>query len=201
MTDLQTPHATRTIDGVDIPEAGVFDLDVAHSTVSFSVRHLMVSKTRGRFGAFAGAVTVGEDPLASSVEVTIDPASITTGDATRDDHLRSADFFDVEQFPEITFRSTRVADHHGDRFRLEGELTVRGITRPVVLDVVLEGIATSPWGTQAVGFSASTEIDREAFGLTWNQPLETGGVLVGKTVKVEIEAEINRRTAPDGAAA
>ena len=166
MTDLQTPDATRTFDGVDIPEAGVFDLDVAHSTVSFSVRHLMVSKTRGRFGTFAGAVTVGEDPLASSVEVTIDPASITTGDATRDDHLRSADFFDVEQFPEITFRSTRVADHHGDRFRLEGELTVRGITRPVVLDAVLEGIATSPWGTQAVGFSASTEIDREAFGLT-----------------------------------
>ena len=193
MTDLQTPDATRTFDGVDIPEAGVFDLDVAHSTVSFSVRHLMVSKTRGRFGTFSGRVTIGEDPSTSSVEVTIDPASITTGDVTRDEHLRSADFFDVEQFPEISFRSTRVADHRGDRFRLEGDLTVRGITRPVVLDAVLEGIATSPWGTQAVGFSASTEIDREAFGLTWNQSLETGGVLVGKTVKVEIEAEINRR--------
>jgi polyisoprenoid-binding protein YceI len=192
MTDTQT-SGTRTYDGVEIPEAGVFDLDVAHSTVGFSVRHLMVSKTRGRFGTFSGSVTVGDDPLTSSVEVTIDPASITTGDVKRDEHLRSADFFDVEQFPEISFRSTRVADHHGDRFRLEGDLTVRGVTQPVVLDAVLEGIATSPWGTQAVGFSASTEIDREAFGLTWNQSLETGGVLVGKTVKVEIEAEINRR--------
>jgi polyisoprenoid-binding protein YceI len=192
MTDVQT-SATRTFDGVEIPEAGGFDLDVAHSTVSFSVRHLMVSKTRGRFGAFSGVVTIGEDPLASSVEVTIDPASITTGDAKRDEHLRSGDFFDVERFPEITFRSTRVADHQGDRFRLEGELTVHGVTREVALDVVLEGIASSPWGTQAIGFSASTEIDREDFGLTWNQSLETGGVLVGKTVKVEIEAEINRR--------
>jgi polyisoprenoid-binding protein YceI len=178
---------------VAIPQPGVFDLDVAHSVVGFSVRHLMVSKTRGRFATFSGTVTVAEDPLASSVEVTIDPASITTGDDKRDEHLRSADFFDVERFGEITFRSTRVLDHQGDRFRLEGELTVRDVTRPVVLDAVLEGIATSPWGTQAVGFSATTEIDREAFGLTWNQNLETGGVLVGKTVKVEIEAEINRR--------
>jgi polyisoprenoid-binding protein YceI len=192
MTDTQT-QGTRTYDGVEIPEAGVFDLDVAHSVVGFSVRHLMVSKTRGRFGSFSGTVDVAENPLDSSVEVTIDPTSISTGDVKRDEHLRGADFFDVEQFPAITFASTRVLDHHGDRFRLEGDLTVHGVTRSVVLDATLEGVATSPWGTQAVGFSASTEIDREAFGLNWNQALETGGVLVGKTVKVEIEAEINRR--------
>jgi polyisoprenoid-binding protein YceI len=192
MTDTQSA-GSRVLDGVEIPQPGVFDLDVSHSTVGFHVRHLMVSKTRGRFTGFTGTVTVADDPLASSVEVTIDAASVTTGDAKRDDHLRSPDFFDVEQFPEITFRSTRVADHKGDRFRLEGDLTVHGVTNPVVLDAVIEGIATSPWGTEAVGFSASTEIDREAFGLTWNQSLETGGVLVGKTVKVEIEAEVNRR--------
>jgi polyisoprenoid-binding protein YceI len=192
MSDTQTA-TTRTYEGLEIPQPGVFDLDVAHSTVSFSVRHLMVSKTRGRFGTFSGSVTIAEDPLASSVEVTIDPSSITTGDVQRDEHLRGADFFDVEQFPEITFRSTQVVEVRGDRFRLEGDLAVHGVTLPVVLDAVLEGIATSPWGTQAVGFSASTELDREAFGLTWNQALETGGVLVGKTVKIEIEAEINRR--------
>jgi polyisoprenoid-binding protein YceI len=190
MTTLTT---TRTVEGIEIPEPGVFDLDVAHSTVGFTVRHLMVSKTRGHFGTFSGSVAIADDPYESSVEVTIDPASITTGDVKRDEHLRGADFFDVEQFPEITFRSTKVRDHKGDRFVLEGDLTVHGVTRPVVLDAVLEGIATSPWGTQAVGFSATTELDREAFGLTWNQTLETGGVLVGKTVKVEIEAEINRR--------
>jgi len=194
MTDTQT-HGTRTVEGIEIPEPGTFDLDVAHSTVGFTVRHLMVSKTRGSFGTFSGSVVVGEDPYQSSVEVTIDPTSISTGDAKRDEHLRSADFFDAEQFPEITFSSTKVRDHKGDRFVLEGDLTVHGVTRPVVLDAVIEGIATSPWGTQAVGFSATTEFDREAFGLTWNQTLETGGVLVGKTVKVEIEAEINRRQA------
>ena len=193
MTDTQSAGSTRVLDGVEIPQPGVFDLDVSHSTVGFHVRHLMVSKTRGRFTGFTGTVTIADDPLASSVEVTIDAASVTTGDDKRDEHLRSADFFDVERFPEITFRSTRVADHHGDRFRLEGDLTVHGVTKPVVLDAVLEGIATSPWGTEAVGFSASTEIDREAFGLTWNQNLETGGLLVGKVVKVEIEAEVNRR--------
>jgi polyisoprenoid-binding protein YceI len=188
MTDTQSA-GTRVLDGVEIPQPGVFDLDVSHSTVGFHVRHLMVSKTRGRFTGFTGTVTIADDPLASTVDVTIDAASVTTGDDKRDEHLRSADFFDVEQFPEIVFRSTRVVDHHGDRFRLEGDLTVHGVTKPVVLDAVLEGIATSPWGTEAVGFSASTEIDREAFGLTWNQTLETGGVLVGKQVRIDIEAE------------
>src|SRR3954465_9695933 len=112
MTDTQT--TTRTVEGIEIPQPGVFDLDVAHSTVGFTVRHLMVSKTRGHFGTFSGSVAIADDPYESSVEVTIDPASITTGDVKRDEHLRGADFFDVEQFPEITFRSTKVRDHKGD---------------------------------------------------------------------------------------
>jgi polyisoprenoid-binding protein YceI len=166
-----------------------------HTEAEFRARHMMVTWVRGLFKDIHGQLELAWDRcLDATFEGEIDATGIWTGESARDEHLRGADFFDVEQHPEITFRSTRVADHRGDQFRLEGELTVRGVTRPVVLDAVLEGVATSPWGTQAVGFSASTEIDREAFGLTWNQSLETGGVLVGKTVKVEIEAEINRRT-------
>ena len=198
MSDTTTPAtpaapATRTIDGVEIPVAGVYDIDVAHTVVAFSVRHLMVSKTRGRFDSFSGTVTVAEDPTQSSVDVTLDVASVNTNEAKRDEHLRSADFFDAEQFPTISFKSTGVTEHKGDTFKLTGDLTVHGVTKPVTLDAVLEGVATTPWGTSAAGFSATTEIDREAFGLTYNAALETGGVLVGKTAKVEIEAELNRR--------
>jgi len=188
-----TNPATRTVDGVEIPVAGVYDIDVAHTVIAFSVRHLMVSKTRGRFDAFSGSVTIAEDPTQSQVTVTIDPASVNTSEAKRDEHLRGADFFEVENFPEISFVSTGVSNHKGDHFTLSGDLTVHGVTKPVVLDAVIEGVADTPWGTTAAGFSATTEIDREAFGLTYNAALETGGVLVGKTVKVEIEAELNRR--------
>jgi polyisoprenoid-binding protein YceI len=194
MSDQTTASpATRTIDGVEIPVAGIYDIDVAHTSISFSVRHLMVSKTHGRFEGFTGTVTIAEDPKDSQVEVSIDVASVNTSEAKRDEHLRSADFFDVEQFPTMTFTSTGVSDHHGDHFKLTGDLTVHGVTKPVTLDAVLEGVATTPWGTSAAGFSATTEIDREAFGLTYNAVLETGGVMVGKTAKVVIEAELNRR--------
>jgi len=188
-----TPTSTRTFEGVLIPTPGTFDLDASHSLVGFAVRHLMVSKTRGRFGAVSGVVTVAEDPLESTVDISIDVASISTGDDKRDEHLRSPDFFDAEQYPTITFKSTRIADHHKGRFVLEGDLTVHGITRPVVLEATLEGVSGTPWGTEAVGFSARGEVNREDFGLTWNQALETGGVLVGKTATLEIEAELNRQ--------
>ena len=187
------PPTTRTLDGVLVPTPGTFDIDPSHTLVGFSVRHLMVSKVRGRFGSFSGTVTIAEDPLLSSVEVSIDPSSIATGDEKRDGHLVSPDFLDVEQYPGITFTSTRVSDHTGKQFKLEGDLTVHGVTRPVVLDATLEGIAATPWGSEAIGFSATAEVDREDFGLTWNQSLETGGVLVGKTAKIEIEAELTRR--------
>jgi polyisoprenoid-binding protein YceI len=181
--------ATRTLDGIQLPAAGTYSLDPSHSHVGFTARHLVVAKVRGRFGAFSGSVVVAEDPLASSVSVEIDVASIDTRDEGRDGHLKSADFFDVERFPSITFRSTGVRPAGRGRFAVDGDLTVRGVTRPVVLDVVLEGVASDPWGGQRAVFSATTEIDREDFGLTWNQALETGGVLVGNRIKVEIEAE------------
>ncbi len=184
-----TNPLVRTVDGLEVPAAGTYALDVAHSSVSFSVRHLMVSKTKGRFTDFTGTVVIGEDPLDSSVEVEIQVASVDTRDETRDGHLRSADFFDAEAYPVITYRSTRVTPAGKGIWRVEGDLTVHGTTVSVPLEVSFEGGAQDPWGGARIGFSASTEVDRAAFGLTWNQALETGGVLVGKQVRIDVEAE------------
>jgi polyisoprenoid-binding protein YceI len=180
---------TRTVDGVELPAAGTYTLDVSHSSIGFVVKHLMVSKTRGTFTGFSGTVVIGEDPTQSSVEVTVDVSSIETRDEKRDGHLRSADFFDVEQFPTMTFRSTSVKPA-GDEWVVDGDLTVHGVTGPLQLKVAFEGAANTPWGGQAIGFSAKGEVNREDFGLTWNQALETGGVLVGKKIELEIEAEV-----------
>jgi polyisoprenoid-binding protein YceI len=190
MTTLDTPTpTTRTVDGTELPVAGTYELDPSHSSVAFSVRHLMVSKTKGRFGEFQGTVTIAEDPLASSVEVEIRAASVDTRDEARDGHLRSPDFFDADAFPAITYRSTKVTPAAPGRWAVEGELTVRDTTLVVPLEVTFEGAARDPWGGLRIGFTAQTELDREAFGLTWNQALETGGVLVGKQVRIDIEAE------------
>jgi polyisoprenoid-binding protein YceI len=132
---------------------------------------------------------IADDPLASAVDVEIDVASVDTRDERRDEHLRSPDFFDAEQHPTIHYRSTRVTPAGERRWNVEGELTVRGVTRSAPLEVTFEGGAKDPWGNHRIGFTAQTELDREAFGLTWNQTLETGGVLVGKQVRIEIEAE------------
>lgn len=188
-TQIVPTIPTRTVDGVEVPLAGTYQLDLAHSSVAFSVRHLMVSKTKGRFADFTGTVVIGEDPLDSSVEVEIQAASIDTRDDTRDGHLRSGDFFDVETHPTLTYRSTKVIPGAKGTWAVEGDLTVRGVTQPVPLTVSFEGGAVDPWGNPRIGFEAHTELDREAFGLTWNQALETGGVLVGKVVKIDIEAE------------
>lgn len=191
MTD-SNPSAspvTRTIDGVDLPAAGTFALDPVHTHVGFSVRHMMVSKVKGQFGSVAGTVTIAEDPQASHVEADIEVASIDTRDDTRDGHLRSPDFFDAEAFPTITYRSSSVTSVGKGRFSVVGDLTIRDVTRPVELEVSYEGAAQDPWGNQRIGISASGEVDREAFGLTWNQALETGGVLVGKTIRIDIDAE------------
>lgn len=189
MSSQATPAVpTRTVDGTELPAAGTYELDTSHSSVSFSVRHLMVSKTKGRFTDFAATVTIGEDPLDSAVSVDIQAASVDTRDETRDGHLKSADFFDVENHPTITYRSTKVTPA-GSEWKVEGDLTVRGTTVSVPLTVSFEGGAVDPWGNARIGFEAHTELDREAFGLTWNQTLETGGVLVGKAVKIDIEAE------------
>lgn len=184
--------STRTWEGLTIPAAGTYNLDVNHTQIGFVVKHMMVSKVRGRFDKFAGSVTIAENPLESSAELTINTGSITTGAPDRDGHLRSDDFLATEKFPEITFKSTRVVSHSGDEFTVLGNLTVRDVTKEVELTVEYGGAGTNPWGQDVWGFTITTEFDREEFGLTWNQALETGGVLVGKKVKVEIEGEANR---------
>ena len=167
---------------------GTWAIDPVHSAVSFSVRHLMVSKVRGTFTKFSGTVTVGEDQLASAVEATIDLSSIDTRDANRDAHLRSVDFFDTDTHPTMTYRSTGIrAD--GDGAVVDGELTLHGVTKPVQLNLEFNGVSGDPWGGTRAGFSAETEISRSDFGIEFNIPLEGGGVVVGDKIKVELEIE------------
>ena len=185
----ETQHVTREWNGLTIPAAGTYQLDPAHKRVAFSARHMMVSKVRGEFTDATATITIGEDPLQSGVTATIGTASINTSQEDRDGHLRSGDFLDVEKFPTMEYRSTGIKSHDGDEFILSGELTIRGVTRPVDLEVEFEGVGRSPFGQDIFGFSAKAEIDREDFGLVWNVALETGGVLVGKKIKIEIEGE------------
>jgi polyisoprenoid-binding protein YceI len=192
MTDTSAA-ATRTWEGLVIPAAGTYELDQAHKRVGFVARHMMVSKVRGEFPAATATVTVAENPLDSSVVATMQADSIVTGQKDRDAHLRSGDFLEADKYPTLTFRSTGVKSYSGNEFVLEGELTVKDVTRTVELQVEFEGVSRSPYGFDVFGFSASTEIDREDFGLTWNVALETGGVMVGKKVKIEIEGEAIRQ--------
>lgn len=180
---------TRPFEGLDVPQPGTYVIDTSHSELTFSARHMMVSKVRGRFSDVEGVIHFAEDPLDSTVEITIAVASVDTGTADRDAHLTSPDFFDAATYPTITFRSTRVSDVKGDAFTLEGELTVRDVTRPVSFTVTYNGVGKNPWGATVVGFEGRFELDREEFGLTWNQALETGGVLVGKIVTIDLAIE------------
>jgi polyisoprenoid-binding protein YceI len=190
MSDTTAP-TTREFHGLQIPAAGTYTVDTSHSELTFSVRHMMVSKVRGRFGDVEGTVTIGEDPLASTVEVRIATASIDTGTPDRDAHLTSPDFFDAETYPYITFRSTGISDVVGDTFTLTGDLTVRDLTREVSFTATYNGAGKNPWGQVVAGFEGRLEIDREDFGLTWNQALETGGVLIGKVATIDIAVEIS----------
>lgn len=166
--------------------AGTYAIDTSHSEVSFSVRHAGIAKVRGRFEEFEGAVVVGENLAASSATATIVASSVDTGDSTRDNHLRSGDFFNVETRPTWTFVSNGVRADRGDLVLL-GDLTINGVTKPVELEVDYNGTAVDPWGQQRVGFSAATEVNRKDFGLTWNVALEAGGFLVGDKVKIALE--------------
>ena len=173
-----------------------WQIDSAHSGIHFSVRHLVIAKVRGQFSRWTGALTVPDgDFRRAAVAATIDAASIETGVADRDAHLKSADFFDVAAFPEITFQSSRIEPADGDRFRLVGMLTLRGVSREVALDVESAGQTRDPWGNIRIGFEARTAIDRKQFGLTWNQALEAGGVMVGDKVEIEIEIEAVKQSA------
>jgi len=170
-----------------------WNLDPTHTTVGFSAKHMMITTVRGTFSDVKGTIVVDSaNPDRSSVEAEIGVASISTGVEQRDGHLRSPDFLDADGFPAITFRSTRIEGalaSPGDRFKVVGELTIRGTTREVTLDATYEGQGQDPWGGQRISFSASTKIDRRDFGLTYNQVLEAGGVLVSNEIKLEIEAQ------------
>jgi polyisoprenoid-binding protein YceI len=167
-----------------------WNIDAAHSGINFSVRHMVVSKVRGRFGKYSGTITLDEtDITRSSVEVSLDASSIDTGVAERDTHLRSADFFDVEKFPELRFRSQRIERVDDTRYRIIGELTIRDVKREVALDAEYGGRGKDPWGNERVGFVAKTSIDRKEFGLTWNQTLETGGILVGDRIEIDLDVQ------------
>ncbi|HEY5013535.1 MAG TPA: YceI family protein [Acidimicrobiia bacterium] len=194
MADTKTAELTRVVDGHSVPAAGSWSVDQAHSTVEFVARHLMVTKVRGRFSDYDAQITIGERPEDSRVDVTIRTASITTGDAARDGHLVSPDFLDVEKYPTITFASKTVQPTGSSTWNVDGDLTVNGVTKPVTLAVEFGGVATDPWENTKAFFSASTEFDREGFGLTWNQPLAGGGVLVGKKVRVELEIQATPST-------
>jgi polyisoprenoid-binding protein YceI len=181
-----TPITERTA----LPPAGTWTIDPGHADVGFVGRHFGLTKIRGRFTGVDGTVTVADAIEESSVDVTIAMATVDSGDGTRDDHLRSADFFDVEHHPTATFRSTAVTAAADGSGRLRGELTIKDVTRPVELDVAFVGRVTDPWDNDRLVFSASGLINREDWGLTWNMPLGAGGWLVSKEIRLEIEAEL-----------
>ena len=167
-------------------------IDQSHSTVGFEVKHMMVSKVKGHFDSYTVNLEVANlaDLTDASISFTFDVASINTKSTDRDNHLKSADFFDVDTFPSISFTSTNV-EKDGNDYKVTGDLTIKDVTKPVTFDVEFGGKGTNPWGVEVYGFEASAKINREEFGLTWNQALETGGVLVGKDIKINVELEVN----------
>jgi polyisoprenoid-binding protein YceI len=171
---------------------GTWTIDPSHSSVGFVARHLMVTKVRGRFASFSGTATIADDPLQSSVEASVDLASVTTGDDGRDGHLKSGDFFDVEQFPTMSFRSTGIEADGGD-YLLRGDLTIKGVTKPVTFELEFDGAGTDPWGNLKAGFTAETEINRKDWGLEWNVALEAGGVLVSEKVKIQLDIQLAKQ--------
>ena len=184
MTSTSTQTGTTT----------TYAIDPSHSQVGFSVKHMMFSTVRGNFRGFEGTIVVDNDnPANSSVNVTIDASTITTGDVKRDEHLRSADFFDAETYPTITFKSTHVDFKSADDFKVEGELTMHGVTRPVTIKAEQTGEGTNPWGKDVAGFEGSAKINRKDFGLNWNAALEKGGVLVGDEIKINLELEVGKQ--------
>jgi polyisoprenoid-binding protein YceI len=189
MTDTAPAGAaTRLAGSTGLPAPGRWEIDPGHTEVAFIGRHFMLTKVRGRFTGVSGAITVAGDPGASTAEVTIDMASVESGSQARDDHLRSPDFFDAERHPTATFTG-RATGWQGRRGLLTGELTIRGITRPLTLAAEYLGQVRDPWGGQRAVFTAEGTLNREDWGLTWNMPLDNGGLLVSKEIRIEIETE------------
>ncbi|HEY3811154.1 MAG TPA: YceI family protein [Acidimicrobiales bacterium] len=179
-----------SVSTVDVPGlvAGTWVIDPVHSEVGFSVRHLMVSKVKGRFKTFEGSIIIAENPLDSKVEAVIDATTVDTQDENRDNHLRSQDFFEVEKHPQIIFKSTSVRPQGSD-YLVTGDLTIHGVTRSVDLELEFNGVSPDPWGGTRAGFSATTEISRGDFGIEFNMPLDGGGVVVGDKIKINLEVE------------
>jgi polyisoprenoid-binding protein YceI len=168
--------------------AGTWDIDPVHSEIGFSARHMMVSKVRGRFNTFSGKIVTGKDPLASSVTAEIELASIITGNEQRDEHIRSADFFEVEKYPTMTYRSTGVRQH-GDGYVLDGELTLKGVTKSVPLTLELNGFGPDPYGGTRAGFSATGELNRRDFNVNFSAPMSNGGAVVSDKITLSLEIE------------
>jgi polyisoprenoid-binding protein YceI len=182
--------AARQVGGRTVPAAGVWELDPAHSSFEFVARHMM-AKVRGRFTQFSGTIQIAEIPEQSSAKIEIDVDSVSTRDDRRDGHLRSGDFFEVEKFPTISFTSTalRPLDEH-NRWELDGELTMKNVTRPVTWQLEFHGADQDPWGGHRAAFSAWTEVDRNDWDLSWNAPLETGGFLLSRNIRLEVDVEL-----------
>ncbi|HUP27981.1 MAG TPA: YceI family protein [Chloroflexia bacterium] len=183
MTNLITKDATSA-------KATTWKIDAGHTTVEFVAKHMMITSVRGRFPDVEGTIAFDEENIAnSSVEATIQVATVTSGSEQRDTHLRTGDFFLADEYPTMTFKSTRIEPKGNDEYKVTGDLTIRGVTREVTLDTTIEGRSVSPWGTEAIGFSATVTINRKDFGLNWNVALETGGVLVSEKIKIELNIE------------
>jgi polyisoprenoid-binding protein YceI len=184
-----TEVTSRTVNGAEYPAVGTYDIDVSHTQIGFAARHMAVSKVRGRFSKFEGTLELAEDPVDSKVSLTIDANSVDTRDENRDNHLRTNDFFDVANHPTWTFNSTSITADGPTEWKVTGDLTIRGVTRPVTLDVELEGVVKDPYGNHRVGFSGSTTIDRTDFGVSFGALMEAGGLVVANKVAIEIELE------------
>jgi polyisoprenoid-binding protein YceI len=200
-----TPDEDQTMttaESIAAPHAGEqhgqvirWEIDRDHSDITFAIKHLMISTVRGRFNAFQGYIDFNPDrPTEAAIYTEIDVASIDTGSPQRDEHLRSADFFDAETYPTITFVSQRVEPRRDNHFNVIGDLTMHGVTREVTLDAKFEGIGQDPWGNSRAAFTANTTVNREDFGLTWNAALETGGLMVGKDVKISLDIQTVRKS-------
>ena len=188
VTRVTDGPVTRVTDGAELPAAGRWEIDPGHTELAFIGRHFMLTKVRGRFTGVSGVIEVGQVPGDSTIEVTINMASVESGSQARDDHLRSADFFDVDRHPTATF-SGHAADWHGTHGLLTGILTLRGISRPVTMQAEYLGYAADPWGGHRAVFTAAGAVNREDWDLTWNMPLDGGGLLVSKEIRIEIELE------------
>ena len=189
----ETTVTSRTVNGVDYPAVGIYDIDVSHTRLGFAVRHMAVSKVRGEFTEFSGTLDLAENPVDSKIQVTLQAASVETKDENRDNHLRTNDFFDVENHPTWTFTSTAIRPVTASEWKVDGDLTIRGVTKQVTLDATLEGVVQDPYGMHRVGFSATTSIIRDDFGVSFNAALEAGGVVVGKKVDIDLEVEATLR--------